>query len=146
MILRDLLSTLKTSYIGACCRPQEAVVCSSATWLDQPAPWGERCVKKFSNLLCLTECGFYGHLEEDGLFYLNMDVYCRPRRYPPLTFSKLSRLQNETDKKQGRSLIFAAMNMYSKRCLFVLHGRPHPARSSRVCESQGPGGFKGPKS
>ena len=33
-----------------------------------------RYVKKMSNSLSLTECGFYGHLEEDGLFYLNMDV------------------------------------------------------------------------
>ena len=33
-----------------------------------------RYVKKLSNLLSLTECGFYGHLEEDGLFYLNMSV------------------------------------------------------------------------
>ena len=33
-----------------------------------------RYVDKLSNLLSLAECGFYGHLEEDGLFYLNMDV------------------------------------------------------------------------
>jgi len=33
-----------------------------------------------SNLLSLTECRFYDHLEEDGLFYLNMGMYCRPRR------------------------------------------------------------------
>ena len=33
-----------------------------------------RYVNKLSNLLSLTECGFYDHLEEDGLFYLNMDV------------------------------------------------------------------------
>ena len=30
--------------------------------------------KKLSNLLSLTECGFHDLLEEDGLFYLNMDV------------------------------------------------------------------------
>ena len=86
-------------------------------------------MNKLSNLLSLTECGFYDHLEEDGLFYLNMDVYCRSRRYSPLSFSKLSRLQNETDKKQERSfyfcchehvletICFAPMNMCSKRCL-----------------------------
>ena len=33
-----------------------------------------RYVNKLSNLLSLTECGFYDHLEEDGLFYLNMYV------------------------------------------------------------------------
>ena len=67
------------------------------------APKMVRYVNKLFNLISLTECGFYGHLEEDGLFYLNMDVYCRSRRYSPLSFSKLSRLQNETDKKQERS-------------------------------------------
>ena len=41
---------------------------------------GQKVRKKFSDLLCLTEWGLYGHLEEDGLFYLNMDVYCRPPR------------------------------------------------------------------
>ena len=62
-------------------------------------------MNKLFNLISLAECGFYGHLEEDGLFYLNMGVYCRSRRYSPLSFSKLSRLQNETDKKQERSLL-----------------------------------------
>ena len=36
--------------------------------------WEQRCVKKFSNLLSLTEWGVYGHLEEGGVLYLNMDV------------------------------------------------------------------------
>ncbi len=61
--------------------------------------------KKFSNLLCLTEWGFYGHLEEDGLFYLNMDMYSRPHRTSQLSFSKLSQLQNETRTKQERSFV-----------------------------------------
>ena len=39
-----------------------------------------RYVNKLSNLLSLTECGPYGHLEKEGLFYLHMGVYCRPRR------------------------------------------------------------------
>ena len=33
-----------------------------------------RYVNKLSNLLSLTECGFYDHLEEDRLLYLKMDV------------------------------------------------------------------------
>ncbi len=97
--------------------PHAATKCSTTKWSGGPFLRDARYVNKLSNLLSLTECGFYGHLEEDRLFYLNMDVYCRPRRYSPLTFSKLSRLQNETDKKQERSLIFAAMNMCLKRCL-----------------------------
>ena len=54
--------------------PHVATICSTTKWSDRPNLRDKRCVKKFSNLLCLTEWGFYGHLEEDGLFYLNMDV------------------------------------------------------------------------
>ena len=39
-----------------------------------------RYVNKLSNLVSLTECRFYDHLEEDGLFCFNMGMYCRPRR------------------------------------------------------------------
>ena len=97
--------------------PHAAKISALTRWSRGPFLRDARCVNKLFNLISLTECGFYGHLEEDGLFYLNMDVYCRSRRYSPLSFSKLSRLQNETDKKQERSLIFAAMNMCLKRCL-----------------------------
>ena len=86
-------------------------------------------MNKFFNLISLTECGFHGHLEEDGLFYLNMDVYCRPRRSSPLSFSKLSRLQNEPDKKQGRSLIFAPEHVLETMSV-ELHGRSHPAHNA----------------
>ena len=45
-----------------------------AVCLSQCALRDERYVDKLSNLLSLTECGFYDLLEEDGLFCLNMDV------------------------------------------------------------------------
>ena len=54
--------------------PHAATKCSTTKWSGGPSLRDERYVNKLSNLLSLTECGFYDHLEEDGLFYLNMDV------------------------------------------------------------------------
>ena len=87
--------------------PHAAKISALDKVITGPSLRDARYVNKLFNLLSLTECGFYGHPEEDGLFYLNMDVYCRPRRSSPLTFSKLSRLKNETDKKQG--VVFALL-------------------------------------
>ena len=64
----------KHLHIGACCCPQEAVICLFTTWLERPPLRDGRCVKKFSNLLCLTECGFYGHLEEGTHLYSNLSM------------------------------------------------------------------------
>ena len=54
--------------------PHAAMICASTKWSEGPSLRDGRYVNKLSNLLSLTECGFYDHLEEDGLFYLNMDV------------------------------------------------------------------------
>ena len=105
--------------------PHAAKISALTRWSRGPFLRDARYVNKLFNFISLTECGFYGHLEEDGLFYLNMDVYCRSRRYSPLSFSKLSRLKIETDKKQERSL-FCYM-LCSKTMSVELHGRSHPA-------------------
>ena len=65
----------KHLYIGACWCPQEAVICPFTTWLERPTLRDERYVKKLSNLLCLTRCGYYDHLEEDGQLYPNTVSY-----------------------------------------------------------------------
>ena len=96
--------------------PHAPTKCSTTKWSGGSPLRNERYVNKLSNLLSLTECGFHDLLEEDGLFYLNMGVYCRSRRYSPLSFSKLSRLQNKTDKKQERSFVLLPCCL-SKRCL-----------------------------
>ena len=105
--MRELKTGLQTSG----CYTRRYPPCGQDISIDKvikgPSLRDARYVNKLFNLLSLTECGFYGHPEEDGLFYLNMDVYCRPRRSSPLTFSKLSRLKNETDKKQG--VVFALL-------------------------------------
>ena len=75
------------------------------TWLERPTLRDGRCVKKFSDLLCLTECRFYGHLEEDAHLYPNLSMKSRLAQLDNGHFSKLLKLQNETHKKQGRSLI-----------------------------------------
>ena len=66
--------------------PHAAKISALTRWSRGTSLRDARYVNKLFNLLSLTECGFYGHLEEDGLFYLNMDVYCRPRRSSPLIF------------------------------------------------------------
>ena len=60
--------------------PHAAKISASTRWSKGPSLRDARYVNKLFNLLSLTECGPYGHLEKDGLFYLHMDVYCRPRR------------------------------------------------------------------
>ena len=116
MILHDLLSTLKTSVCrcmlfspGSCDMPV-------TTWLERPTLRDGRCVKKFSDLLCLTECRFYGHLEEDAHLYPNLSMKSRLAQLDNGHFSKLLKLQNETHKKQERSFTFLPCCV-SKRCL-----------------------------
>ena len=144
--MRELKTGLQTSG----CYTRRYPPCGQDISIDKvikgPSLRDARYVNKLFNLLSLTECGFYGHLEEDRLFYLNMDEYCRPRRYSPLTFSKLSRLQNETDKKQERSFCFAPMNMCLKRCLLsCMVGLVQLPDSTRVICFQGyePSGCQG---
>ena len=54
--------------------PHATTKCLTTKWSGGPSLRNERYVNKLSNLLSLTECGFHDLLEEDGLFYLNMDV------------------------------------------------------------------------
>ncbi len=61
--------------------------------------------QKFSNLLCLTRCGFHVHLEEDGHFYSNMSMYGRLAERNNCHFSNYPSSQT----KLLRSLAFAAM-------------------------------------
>ena len=96
--------------------PHAAKISALTRWSKGTSLRDARYVNKLFNLLSLTECGFYGHLEEDGLFYLNMDVYCRPRRPSATVIFKIVLAQNKTHKKE-RSFCFAPMNMCLKRCL-----------------------------
>jgi hypothetical protein len=45
--------------------------------------------EKFSNLLCVTECGFYGHLEEDARLYPNLSMQSSLAQLENGHFSKL---------------------------------------------------------
>ena len=54
--------------------PHAAKISALTRWSRGPFLQNARYVNKLFNLISLTEWGFYGHLEEDGLFYLNMDV------------------------------------------------------------------------
>ena len=85
--------------------PHAATKCSTTKWSEGPTLRDERCVKKFSNLLCLTRCGFHVHLEEDGHFYSNMSMYGRLAERNNCHFSNYPSSQT----KLLRSLAFAAM-------------------------------------
>ena len=88
-------------------------------------------MNKLSNLLSLTECGFYGHLEEDGLFYLNMDVYCRPRR-PSATVIFQNCPGSKLKPTKNKNVVLFCYMLCSKTMSVELHGRSHPA--SRIYE------------
>ena len=70
--------------------PHAPTKCSTTKRSGGPSLRNERYVNKLSDLLSLTECRFYDHLEEDGLFCLNMGMYCRPRRPSATVIFKLS--------------------------------------------------------
>ena len=113
------------------------MIYSLTTWLERLTLRDGRCVKKFSNLLCLTECGFYGHLEEDAHLYPNLSMKSCLAQLENGHFSKLLKLQNETHTKQQRSL-FCCMFVLETMSV-VLHGRSHTAHNtSRVPKSKGP--------
>ena len=130
----------KHLYIGACCCPQEAVLCPSTTWLDWPTLQDKRCVKNSPTCCALLNVGFMAILRRTDCFILIWTCNAVLAVSRNCHFSKLSRLQNETDKKQERSFIFAAMNMCSKRCLLsCMVGLIQLPDSTRVICFQGYG-------
>ena len=58
----------------------------------------ERYVKKLSNLLCLTKCGFYDRFEEGGSVCLNMGTQCRAHEPATVTFFKHRRFRTKPEK------------------------------------------------
>ena len=80
-------------------------------------------MKKFSNLLCLTECGFYGHLEEDARLCPNLTMKSCLAQLVNGHFSKLLELQNKTHTKKERSLIFC--HVVLETMSVELRGRSH---------------------
>ena len=62
----------KHLYIEHADVPHAAAKWQSTTWSEESPLRDERYVKKLSNLLCLTRCGFYDRLEEGGLVGPNM--------------------------------------------------------------------------
>ena len=83
--------------------------------------------EKLSNLMCLTRCGFYDHLEEGGLVYLNMSMWCRAHGTYNFHFSNCRSSRTKPEKLQ-RSLAFAMLLFETK--LMELYGRSHPAHKA----------------
>ena len=83
-------------------------------------------MNKLSNLLSLTEWGFYDHLEEDGLFILIWTCNAVLAVSRDCHFSKLSPIQNKTHKNKNVVLFYC--HVVLRNDAFVkLHGRSHPA-------------------
>ena len=96
--------------------------------------------EKLSNQLCLTRCGFYVHLEEDGHFYSNMSMYGRlaERNNCPSSQTKLL-----------RSLAFAAMLLRSRNdaceAVWQVSSRSQHPATVVYFKGHGPWGCQGQK-
>jgi hypothetical protein len=99
----------KHLYIGACWCPQEAVICPYTTWLERPTLRDERYVKKFSNLLYLTKCGFHARLEEGGLICPNMSKAVPTN----LQLSSFQTSQLSRTKPEKLLLVFVRVTFWS---------------------------------
>jgi hypothetical protein len=106
----------KHLYVMHAVIPHADTIYASTRSSEGPSLRDGRYVNKLSNLLSLTECGFYDHLEEDGLFYLDMGMYCRPRRPSATVIFKLSPAPKRNPQKRERSFVFLPC-CSSKRCL-----------------------------
>ena len=119
--------------------PHAAMIFASTRWSEGPSLRDGRYVNKLSNLLSLTECGFYDRLEEDGLFYLNMGMYCRPRRPSATVIFKIVSAPKRNPQKRERSFVLLPC-CSSKRCLLsCMVGLIQLPNSTRVICFQGHG-------
>ena len=55
-------------------------------------------MNKLSNLLCLTGCGFHGHLEKGGSVGPNMGMWCRAHELATATISNIAPVRTKTEK------------------------------------------------
>ena len=110
----------KHLYIEHADVPYAAAKWQSTTWSEESPLRDERYVKKLSNLLCLTRCGFYDCLDVGGSVCPNMSIYCRAHGTCWLPFSNIAAVRTKTEKLlQEFSLCSSALPMlFSKRCLW----------------------------
>ena len=119
--------------------PHADMIYASTRSSEGPSLRDGRYVNKLSNLLSLTECGFYDRLEEDGLFYLNMGMYCRPRRPSATVIFKIVSAPKRNPQKRERSFVLLPC-CSSKQCLLsCMVGPIQLPNSTRVICFQGYG-------
>ena len=85
-------------------------------------------MNKLSNLLCLTGCGFHGHLEKGGLISPNMGTLCRAHELVPLAFFNIGLFRAKSEKLLNYILAFLPCCSF-ERCsetMPVMYGRSHP--------------------
>ena len=80
--------------------------------------------EKFSNLLCLTECGFYDRLEEGGLICPNMGTYSCPHEPATVIFSTSQLLEQNL---KNYFIVLVLCQCCSRNDAVKLYGRFHPA-------------------
>ena len=121
--------------------PHADMIYASTRSSEGPSLRDGRYVNKLSNLLSLTECGFYDRLEEDGSFYLNMGMYCRPRRPSATVIFKIVSAPKRNPQKRERSFVLLPC-CSSKRCLLsCMVGLIQLPNSTRVICFQGYGPY-----
>ena len=145
MILHDLLSTLKTSLYrcmllspGSCDMPVH----------DMARPTnsiGRKVREKiFSTCYALLNVGFMAILRKEHIYILIWA--CNPALLNSRTVIFQNCSSSKTKPTQNENVVlFCSHEHVLETMSVVLHGRPHPAKGSRVRGSQGPYGFKGTK-
>ena len=120
--------------------PHAAARWASTTWSDGSPLRDERYVKKLSNLLCLTRCGFYDPLEEGGSVCPNMGTQGRAHEPATVIFFQHRRCRTKPEKLlQCNS---ALSMLFSKRCLWsCMVGLIQLTKPARMVHLKGHGPF-----
>ena len=75
-------------------------------------------MNKLSNLLCLTGCGFHGHLEKGGLVSPDMGTLCRVHELETLAISNIAPVRTKTEETTLVKSSFATMLSF-ERCYII---------------------------
>ena len=134
----------KHLYIGACCCPQEAVLCPLRHgWSDQL--YGMEGAWKNSPTCCaLLNVGLTAILKRTHIYVLIWACNPASPNSTTVIFHNCSSFKTKPTKNKD-VVLFCCHEHVHETISVVLHGRSHPAQGSRVRGSQGLYGFKGTK-
>ena len=98
MIMHELQHEPKNLCLAQAVLPHPTMICTSKKRSEGSPLQDGRQVNKLSNLLCLTGCGFHGHLEKGGLVSPNMGTLCRAHELATLAISNIGLLEQKLKK------------------------------------------------